>query len=213
MIVLWIMVLLCCWMKVFIDRCFVGVVVIIDKLCIFDSVIFKVFGIGVVVSVNMFILVWSDFSFFFWWILNLCFLLIIIRFRLLNFNLLESSLWVFIIMFIFFLVMCFIIFFCVLLLIKWFMILILNGYVVNWFLKFLWCCWVSRVVGINIVICLFWFVVRKVVCMVIFVFLKFMLLYINLFMVCGCFILWIIVVMVCVWLGVFLKGKLFVKVW
>lgn len=136
-IVLWISFVFFCLIKVLIVKCFVGGVVIIDRLCILFIVMFKVCGIGVVVSVKILILVCNVLIFFFWCILKWCFLLIINKFKFLNFIFCWISLCVLIMIFNLFLVILFRVFFCFFVELKCDKILILIGKLVKWFLKFL----------------------------------------------------------------------------
>lgn len=85
-------------MNVCIVSWFGGGVVMIERLCSLVIVMFNVCGIGVVVSVSRCMLVCMVFSVFFWCMLKCCFLLIIIRFRFLNFMFGCSRWWVLMIM-------------------------------------------------------------------------------------------------------------------
>lgn len=126
-IVFWIIRLLYLWIKVLIVRWWVGGVVIIDRLCILFIVIFSVCGIGVVVSVRIFMFVCIVLMCFLWCILKWCFLLIISRFKFLNLMLFCSSLCVLIRILIFFFVIFVRICVCFLVLWKWEIILIWIG--------------------------------------------------------------------------------------
>lgn len=105
----------------------VGGVLIIDKFLMLSIDICNVLGIGVVVKVKILIFVFNFFNFFLCFILNCCFLLIIINFKFENIIFWERSWCVLIIILIWFLDNFFSVFVCFFLLWKWLSILIVIG--------------------------------------------------------------------------------------
>lgn len=188
---------------------FFGGVVRVDILWMLVMVIFSVCGMGVVFMVRMLMLVFSFLSVFLCLMLNCCFLLMIIRFRFLKMICLVRMWCVLIIMLIVLLRS-----FCS---VSWIFLLVWNcdsvcifiGKFVKCFVNVFMCCLIRSVVGMSIVICLLFWIVLNVVCIVILVLLKFMLLESSWFIGIGCFMLVLILLIVCSWFCVFVNGNVF----
>lgn len=162
--------------KLCIVKWFIGGVVMRDRFWIFVIVNCNVWGIGVVVNVKIWIFCCNCLRCFLWVILNFCFLLMMIRLSFLNWIFFVSKVCVLIII----LICLFVILFCVLFVLfvfiscdNWCMVI---GYFLNWLEKVWWCCCVSNVVGVIMVIWRFFIMVINVMCKVILVLLKFILL-------------------------------------
>lgn len=98
-------------------------------------------------------------------------------------------------------VFCFVVWMCLVINLMF----IFNGW--NWMVRFVVCCFVKMVVGVIMNTFFSLFVIWNIVCMVIFVFLKLMLLIINWFIGVFCCKFLVIFWIVFVWFGVSVNGN------